>query len=212
MDGIRAFRKEKSLTIRQLADLSGYSAAEISRWETGKRPIRASDLERLAQALDIEPSTILQYGKDVGKSRHIMVQGAACANIWLDEVFWPKESRYAVQIPAISDVDKQAQVFAIEVSDQHVNQRYPEGTVLILLKYDTEKPHPLIKGKRYLIQRIDDQGKFELTVMRLDVNGDDQAWLVSETLDPSLQRSIRYSPSNPALKILGRVLRAIVPE
>ena len=54
MENLWAIRKRKHMTISQLAMKSGVPARLIRAYEAGERPIRGSDLPRLARALYVE--------------------------------------------------------------------------------------------------------------------------------------------------------------
>ena len=58
--GIRigALRKERGLTMRQLAERTGVSHGQISRLENGKQGFRSDTLLRIARALDVQPYAI----------------------------------------------------------------------------------------------------------------------------------------------------------
>lgn len=56
---LKAAREEREWTQEDLAHHAGIQPAEISRIETGKRDLRLSTIERLAKALGIPPSRLL---------------------------------------------------------------------------------------------------------------------------------------------------------
>jgi len=57
---IRNTRDKAGLTLKQLARLSGFSAPALSLIETGKRDLRVSSLHRIADALRVPVSELLQ--------------------------------------------------------------------------------------------------------------------------------------------------------
>jgi transcriptional regulator with XRE-family HTH domain len=57
---LRAARKQLELTQEEVAHRSGLEPAEISRIEAGKRDPRISTLEKLAEALEVEPGQLLR--------------------------------------------------------------------------------------------------------------------------------------------------------
>ncbi|EHA1126825.1 helix-turn-helix transcriptional regulator [Vibrio navarrensis] len=50
---IKEIRKKKSLTIQELAEISGVSEGHVSRLENGLKSPTISTLEKLANALDV---------------------------------------------------------------------------------------------------------------------------------------------------------------
>ena len=57
---IRRHRLSSGLNLHELARLCGISAPALSLIENGKRDLRISSLFRIASALRIEPTTLLQ--------------------------------------------------------------------------------------------------------------------------------------------------------
>ena len=57
---IRAIRAEQSLNLDQLARLTGISAPALSLIETGKRDARLTTLAKIAMALRVALSTLLE--------------------------------------------------------------------------------------------------------------------------------------------------------
>jgi transcriptional regulator with XRE-family HTH domain len=53
-----AIRRRKKMNVKELAARSGVSATSIHEYESGKVPIRNSDMARLARALYVDPSAI----------------------------------------------------------------------------------------------------------------------------------------------------------
>ncbi len=62
---IRELRKQRSLTIDQLADMTGYSRGFISQIETGKRIPSGRTLVAIAQALATDVPNLYDAG-DIG--------------------------------------------------------------------------------------------------------------------------------------------------
>jgi len=56
---IREIRKQKGLTLQEVAELAGTTAQTIGRLETGMRTLSLKWINRIAKALDVEPSSLL---------------------------------------------------------------------------------------------------------------------------------------------------------
>lgn len=59
MQRLKNFREAQALSQRDLANVSGVAQATISLIERGDRKVRPSTLRKLAEALGVEPSTLL---------------------------------------------------------------------------------------------------------------------------------------------------------
>ena len=61
---LKRFRKEKHLTLKDLAQITGYTPAFLSQLETGKRNPSLKCLRRLADCLSISMVTLIDRDKD----------------------------------------------------------------------------------------------------------------------------------------------------
>lgn len=59
MPTLRKLRESAVLTQEELAGKVGVSATTISHWETGSKRPRATNIRKLAEALDVSPQEIL---------------------------------------------------------------------------------------------------------------------------------------------------------
>lgn len=57
---VKQARKEKKMTLKELADLVGMSANEIASIEKGKRVPRVTNISRIAKALEISYEKLLE--------------------------------------------------------------------------------------------------------------------------------------------------------
>lgn len=55
---VREFRESRNLTLKQLAEASGLFFTQIAKIETGFRPARDFEFQRLAHALGVAPSDL----------------------------------------------------------------------------------------------------------------------------------------------------------
>ena len=59
---IRLKRKEKGLTLRDVALFCGVNEGTVSRWESGEiKSMRRDNIEKLSRLLDIPPSVLLDW-------------------------------------------------------------------------------------------------------------------------------------------------------
>ena len=60
VDKVKRLRKERVLTIRELADEAGVSKTTISNIENGQSEAYPSTIRKLARALDVRPSELVR--------------------------------------------------------------------------------------------------------------------------------------------------------
>lgn len=74
---IREIRREKGLTLQQVGERAGTTAQTIGRLETGMRTLSINWVERIAKALDADPSALLSLpeGGDVSISGSVDSNG-----------------------------------------------------------------------------------------------------------------------------------------
>lgn len=65
---IRNWRKARGLTMEELAQLSGMNQGNLSKLERALQPYTQANLEKIANALEVTPATLLEgdpnYGSD----------------------------------------------------------------------------------------------------------------------------------------------------
>ena len=66
---IKELRAKRGLTQAQLAERSGVSHSYLSRIEIGMHQPTLEIIEKLAKALKVKPSALLEYGKQGGAKR-----------------------------------------------------------------------------------------------------------------------------------------------
>jgi transcriptional regulator with XRE-family HTH domain len=59
---LRRLRRARALSQRDLARITGIAQDTISQLETGKREAQPRTIRRLAEALSVEPSTLMRGG------------------------------------------------------------------------------------------------------------------------------------------------------
>jgi len=59
VDKIKHFRKKKSMTQTELAELTGVSVMTIRHYESGEREPRASDIKKLCEVLGVTEDELL---------------------------------------------------------------------------------------------------------------------------------------------------------
>jgi len=73
-ENIRRIRKERNLTQRQLGDMIGASEAYIRAYESGRRNPKPASLEKIANALAVNPEVLANSSFDSVKAMHRLFQ------------------------------------------------------------------------------------------------------------------------------------------
>ena len=63
-DNMRNIRKQKSMTLQQLADILGCSQQNISQYESGKRTPKLKTIQKIADALNVNVNDLLENPLD----------------------------------------------------------------------------------------------------------------------------------------------------
>ena len=78
---VRVFRKHNSLTQAQLAESAGISQGALSLVESGER-VDISMLQRLAVALDLRLSQLIELAERIDSKESVAAAGEAFARKW----------------------------------------------------------------------------------------------------------------------------------
>lgn len=70
---LRAHRKARGLSLEHVANILGVRQNTLSQWETGKRGVDLSDLEKLAGVYGVSPSALLMAPEDNPKAEQMRV-------------------------------------------------------------------------------------------------------------------------------------------
>ena len=72
---IRRRRDAAGLKLQELATLTGLSASALSNIETGKRDLRLTTLHRIAEALRVAPTDLLEDRKESSPLKVVIAEG-----------------------------------------------------------------------------------------------------------------------------------------
>lgn len=81
IDNIREIRLQKGITQEAVADALNVDTSVVSNIEKGKRELRVSELEKVANALGVDPIYLLTYPKKYVDSSFINDQNAAHSRV-----------------------------------------------------------------------------------------------------------------------------------
>lgn len=210
---LRQFRDRLRLTLEEMAEKSGYSVSQLSRWENGASNIPSERLPALALAYECriadifdEDSPFLQLGPT------LPIIGEVAAGVW-HEVWQWEEQRWE-SFTGRSDVNAPlTHRFGLRVVGDSMNDVYPHGTVVecVTLLGGAE----LQPGKRVVVQRKREDGEFEVTVKEYVLDEDENEWLVPRSNRPEFQTAMRMDEKQPGIEeitIIAVVVASVRPE
>ncbi|MGO7921990.1 XRE family transcriptional regulator [Rhizobium ruizarguesonis] len=166
---IREIRKERELTIEELAEKTGLSVSYTGRLENGERNLSVKNMNLFAHALDVEPQDLLVVPK--AKSTNVIaVMGriGAGAEILPEEEQIPPEGLYEIETPFPLPED----AIAFEVVGESMWPRYDDGDIVVCWRQGVVVEEVLgweaavrtASGKRYLkrVLKGGEKGTFDL--------------------------------------------------
>lgn len=141
---IKLLRKERAMTLEQLAEATGYSVGHINNIENHKKGFTAQSLKRIASALGVKPGELLDTSnawQDVSVLGLIGPQGMIRAAAENGATHKPRKIRLPM---ALGDA------VALVVEGQSLYPRYDDGAVLVCGKAPVE-PSQAIGRECFLV-------------------------------------------------------------
>lgn len=130
---IKQSRKEKGITQNELAKRIGVSAGAISRWESGDiENMRRDRIEKLADALGIDPNIIIGIEPNKEMDGNIPILGRVAAGIPIDAV---------EEIIGYEEIPKRllayASYFALKIRGESMQPNIQDGDIVIVRKQES---------------------------------------------------------------------------
>lgn len=203
-------RKEKGFTQASLAERLGVEQPTVQRWETGKREPDLDQLVALAEALDVEPGTLIDPSIAVAIGPRLYVKGEVAAGVWrpameLPETEWLSFTGHA---SVTADIKHR---FGLRVVGDSMNEIYPHGTIVECVSVFGRTE--IVPGKRVVVVRANIDGECEATVKEL-VENESGLWLVPRSSNP-VHMPIKLGEDEPGIietRIAAVVVASIRPE
>lgn len=148
----------------------------------------------------------LLTGKGAQRSawRTVQVHGYVQAGEWHEAKEWELDDKYEVVVPDLTELSK-FNLYGVEVRGPSMDKRYAPGSVVVFTDV-IETQENLEVGKRYVVQRENADGTFEMTVKTLWQDAEGARWLIPESTDPRFQESIRITGNEgDTVRVIGRV-------
>lgn len=119
----------------------------------------------------------------------VPVKGMVQAGLWRDAIEWPQEDWYSIVAPA-DDRHPGAERFGLVVRGTSMDRLYPEGTIVLAVKFGdlARTPKP---GERVVVLRRDRRtGDYEATLKEYDLDDKGRHILWPRSNDPEFQSPI----------------------
>jgi len=211
---LRQFRDRLGLTLEEMAERTGSSTSQLSRWEAGKSNIPSERLPMLAQhyecrigdIFDDDDSSFAPLGPT------LYVRGPVEAGLWHPVDEQPDED--CQTFTGRADVTAPMRDrFGVRVQGESMNDAYPSGTILECVSFLGGAE--IANGRRVIVERINIAGEREVTVK--EYHRDDQGveWLVPRSSNPNFQTPIRADQQDDDIvqvRVVGIVVGSYRPE
>jgi transcriptional regulator with XRE-family HTH domain len=196
--------ERQGISQKAMAEHLGLSQPRISELKSGERKFTLFEIRKAAELLD-DPPPILGGGERIKLAGTVKAGSYTLPeeeDAWLDEwITLPTSTAYA-------NVPK----FAVRVEGTSMDEKYPEGTILICAKL-VDLREDEAKGRRYIVRRIRVDGAIETTVKELAPDSAGNLWLWPRSKDPQWQAPISLDgKEGETVEIWARVLWAITPD
>ena len=187
---IKELREAAGLTQAQVAAAANTSTQQVSRLERGERRLTLDWMVRLAKAIGC---TWEEVAADPDNPRApltmLRVVATVQAGVWAETWEWDLEDQYLIDVPARGQYAGLPR-FGLEVKGRSMDVVFPEGTVLICVRF-FDVGRPPAAGERVIVLRRNRYGQIEATVKELVLDDDGQAWLWPRSTHPSFQSPTR---------------------
>lgn len=180
---IRQLRNKLGLKQAAFGRLVGVDQSTVSRWESDTHPPEGEPLLRLAR---LAGTTVEEFlGESELKPRdvkEVLVIGRVQAGVWVEHPEFPEDEKYPLAMPT-SPKYRSFPQFALEVVGPSMNEIYPEGSVILCVKFDDlgRGPQP---EERVVVQRYRKDGLVEVTVKEWTVDDQGRVWLMPRSTHP----------------------------
>lgn len=196
-----------------MAERSGFSTSQLSRWEAGKSNIPSERLPDLAKAYECRIGDIFEDDDSpfVALGPTLYVRGPVAAGQWAEVWEYPQDEWFS--FTGRADVTAPLRDrFGVKVVGESMNDLYPHGTILECVSFLGGAE--IANGKRVIVERQRDDGEREVTVKEYleDENG---VWLVPRSSNPAFQSPIRVDQEEAGImqtRVIGVVVGSYRPE
>jgi transcriptional regulator with XRE-family HTH domain len=209
---LKVLRKRRGFTQGDLGEAIGSDQSTVQRWETGSRNPDLADINRLADALGVTAGDLFLVPNQVPLGPRLYVKGEVGAGLWREALENPEDDWevFAGRPDVTASLDHR---FGLRVTGDSMNEIYPDGTIIECVS--TMGTAEIASGKRVVVLRENDLGKYEATVKELRIEPDGSHWLVPRSTNPAFQRPYRVGENEPGIletRVIAVVVASYRPE
>lgn len=189
----------------------GIAPARIAEIRNGKRRIQPNELAPLAEFLKMAQPDPLR-GAELGEPDMIPHLGKVAQGVWLEQTT-DEEALPAVPYDRFRGDPAPTDLFAVTPEGTSMNRRFPAGSRLICRRVPFGTAE--VRSGQYVIVSRTAHDLRELTCKRLEIDGEGNYWLHSESDDPRFAepwfvgRPDDGHFTDMEVCIEGRVIRAV---
>lgn len=211
---LKEFRKRLDLSLEAMAERTGYSTSQLSRWESASSNIPSERLPELAKAYECRVGDIFDdSGSDlqaVGPT--LFIKGEVAAGVWKEQP--ERDPEEWEKFTGRPDIEAPLQDRGgMRVVGESMNLLYPHGTIVEYVKLLGGAE--LESGKRVIVQRIREDDTYEVTVKEYLADDLGREWLVPRSSHPQFQTPQRLGEPEEGIRevqILAVVVASVRPE
>lgn len=211
---LRYFRERLGITLEEMAERTGFSISQLSRWEAGKSNIPSERLPELARHYQCRIADIFAEDNSnfVPLGPQLYVRGPVAAGIWLEA--WEEAEDEWTSFTGRADVNAPlSDRFGVRVEGDSMNDVYPHGTILECVSFLGGAE--INSGKRVIVERLNVSGEREVTVKEYQRDDQGNEWLVPRSSNPAFQAPLRMDVQEDHIvqvRIIGVVVGSYRPE
>lgn len=211
---LRFFRERLGLTLEDMAERTGFSTSQLSRWEAGKSNIPSERLPDLALHYECRIGDVFAEDESpfVPLGPRLYVRGPVAAGLW-QEVWEEPEDEWKAFTGRADVTAPLRDRFGVRVEGESMNDIYPHGTILECVSFLGGAE--ISSGKRVIVERTNMDGEREVTVKEFHRDEDGTEWLVPRSSNPSFQTPIKVGEQDANIaqvRVIGVVVGSYRPE
>lgn len=190
---IREIRKRLGENQAEFAVRLGVSQSTISKWEAGTHIPETTYIIALADIGGYEVGELIDYDDHSFRTSDWGVMATVIGNVqageWVEAIEWAPDQQFQVQLPTPRHWSGDT-VQGFVVKGSSMDLIYPEGSIVFAIPTIANEIQPGA-GDRVVVQRVDKNGLFEVTLKELKLGRDGKLWLWPRSTDPNFQAPIQ---------------------